>query len=172
MSQLTAVFHRVRTWDLSAFYFLLSPYAHYGNLFIKHGPDKICYNGFIYRKDKATLSTITWRCEVANCKGRLKTVLDYRYRNIDPPRCILQDAVVGVSDEVASRIGTGTNLKRTVLRKRKTKGGHSLAPQTAADSVIPESHRITFSKEDFVLYDSEVGDSYRLIIFGTNQSLR
>ena len=170
----------------------------------KRGRDKICYNGFIYRKDKTTLSTITWRCEVDNCKGRLKTTLNYRNDNSctekgehchspdpvkvemekikdkiviaaekthDPPRRILQDAVVGVSDEVASRIGTGTNLRRTVLRKRKTIGGHPPPPRTAADIVIPESYRLTFCKENFLLYDSGVGDSNRLIIFGTNQSL-
>ena len=35
------------------------------------GKNKLAYNGFIYRKDKATQTTITWRCEVKGCKGRL-----------------------------------------------------------------------------------------------------
>lgn len=41
------------------------------------GQNKIAYNGFIYRKDKASQTTITWRCEVKGCKGRLSTSLDY-----------------------------------------------------------------------------------------------
>ena len=41
------------------------------------GKNKIAYNGFIYRKDKATQKTITWSCEVKSCKGRLSTSLEY-----------------------------------------------------------------------------------------------
>ena len=41
------------------------------------GKNKIAYKGYIYRKDKATQATITWRCEVKGCKGRLRTTLQY-----------------------------------------------------------------------------------------------
>ena len=122
----------------------------------KRGRDKICYNGFIYRKDKTTLSTITWRCEVDNCKGRLKTTLNYRNDNSctekgehchspdpvkvemekikdkiviaaekthDPPRRILQDAVVGVSDEVASKKWDRNKSEENCAKEEKNNRG-------------------------------------------------
>lgn len=47
----------------------------------KTNPSWIGYNGFIYRKDKAT-QTITWCFEVKGCKGWLSTTLEYeRDRN-------------------------------------------------------------------------------------------
>ena len=46
------------------------------------GKNRFAYNGFIYRKDKSTQTTISWRCEVKGCKDRLSTTLEYeRDRN-------------------------------------------------------------------------------------------
>lgn len=168
------------------------------------GQNKIAYNGFIYRKDKATQTTIAWRCEVKGCKGRLSTSLEYeKDRNCtdkgehfhapdpvkvgmdkvkekvcktavtthDPPRRILQDAIAGVPNELAAKIGSGARLKRAVSRRRRAIGNYPPPPQSAAAIVIPESLRNTFTGENFVIHDSGIEDENRIIIFGTNESL-
>lgn len=168
------------------------------------GQNKLGYNGFIYRKDKATQTTISWLCEVKGCKGRLSTTLEYeRDRNCtergehshapqpakvseeivkgkiskaaeashDPPRRILQDAIASLPDEVAARIGSGEKLKRTISRKRKAKGDYPPPPQSAESLIIPESLCSTFTGDNFILYDSGLGDENRVIIFGTKESL-
>ena len=157
------------------------------------GKNKLAYNGFIYRKDKATQTTISWRCEVKGCKGRLNTTLEYeRDRNCtergehwhtpqpikvseeivkgkickaaeeshDPPRRILQDAIGGIPDEVAAKIGSGEKLKRTISRKRKAKGEYPPPPQFAESLIIPESLCSTFTGDNFILYDSGLGSYF------------
>ena len=168
------------------------------------GKNKLGYNGFIYRKDKDTQTTISWRCEVKGCKGRLSTTLEYeRDRNCtergehfhapepaevseevvkgkmykaaetshDAPRRILQDAIAGLPDEVAARIGSGEKFKRTISRKRKAKGDNPPPPQSVESLIIPESMCSTFTGNNFILYDSGLGDENRVIIFGTKESL-
>ncbi|XP_068240170.1 uncharacterized protein [Palaemon carinicauda] len=41
------------------------------------GKKEIAYKGYIYKKDKDTQTTISWRCKVKGCKGRLSTTLEY-----------------------------------------------------------------------------------------------
>ena len=168
------------------------------------GKNKIAYKGYIYRKDKATQTTISWRCEVKGCKGRLSTTLEYESdRNCtekgehshapepvkvgeervkekvlkaaetthDPPRRILQDAVAGLPDELAAKIGSGAKLKRSVSRRRRAMGNYPPPPLSAASIVIPESLRYTFTGDNFILHDSGISDEDRVIIFGTNESL-
>ena len=48
------------------------------------GKDKIGYNGYGYRLDKTSLNSINWRCDVAKCKGRLTTEIDYRSSRRNP----------------------------------------------------------------------------------------
>ena len=41
------------------------------------GNDKIAFNGYSYRRDKINKTTVSWRCDLKCCKGRLTTPLDY-----------------------------------------------------------------------------------------------
>ena len=168
------------------------------------GRNKIAYNGYIYRKDKATQTTISWRCEVKGCKGRLSTTLEYESdRNCtekgehshapdvikvgeemvkekvlkaaetthDTPRRILQDAIAGLPDELAANIGSGAKLKSSISRKRRIMGNYPPPPLSAASIIIPESLRLTFTGDNFILYDSGISDVNRVFIFGTKESL-
>ncbi|XP_064081964.1 uncharacterized protein LOC135198323 [Macrobrachium nipponense] len=115
------------------------------------GKNKIAYKGYIYRKDKATQTTIAWRCEVKGCKRRSSTTLEYESdgnytekgehshapetvkvgeemvkekvlkaaeTTHDPPRRRLQDAIAGLPDELAAKIGSGARLKSSISRRR------------------------------------------------------
>ena len=172
----------------------------------KRGRDKIAFRGHLYRKDKRSLTRITWRCERRTCKGRIATTLNYstpgaeavetsehnhesdaakveiqRVRGDmlesavatnDPPRRILQDHSAGLSQEAAARIGSGTNLKRAVTRKRKREEGHPPLPAAPAAIVLPQQFRHTATGANFLLHDSGQGDNDRLLIFGTDETLQ
>ena len=90
----------------------------------------------------------------------------------DPPRRILEDNIGGVSEETAARIGSGTNLKKAVTRKRKREEDHPPPAHHAADIQLPQSMTQTTTGANFIVHDSGPGDQNRLIIFGTQDSLR
>lgn len=89
----------------------------------------------------------------------------------DPPRRILQRCSHGLTEETATRIGSGTNIKQALTRKRKREGGHPRQPVSAEDMEIPHDLTITHTGENFLLFDSGYGDRSRLVIFGTRESL-
>ena len=91
---------------------------------------------------------------------------------------MLQNNIVGLSAEGAARVGSGTNLKQAIRRKRKRDEVYPREPRTAHDLIIPERFRVTDAEQNFVLYDSkdenedEEGENEdRLIILGTEDSL-
>ncbi|CAI9734345.1 Hypothetical predicted protein [Octopus vulgaris] len=86
----------------------------------------------------------------------------------DPPRRILQDAITGLPNELAAKIGSGTTLKRTVFRRRRT-SLYSL--HQLHTFVILESLQSTFTGDNFILHDSGISGDKRIIIFGINESL-
>lgn len=96
-----------------------------------------------------------------------------------PPRRLLQNNIVGLSAEGAARVGSGTNLKQAIRRKRKRDEEFPREPRAAHDLIIPERFRITDAGQNFILYDSkdengsddEEENEDRLIILGTEDSL-
>lgn len=48
------------------------------------GQDKIAFNGYSYRKDKTSMQSVNWRCDVSKCKGRLITCIDYKNSTSEP----------------------------------------------------------------------------------------
>ena len=56
----------------------------------RKGHDKIALNGYLYRKDKTSLTRISWRCDRKTCKARLATP-------------VLYQNVVGTIDDVVEK---------------------------------------------------------------------
>ena len=52
----------------------------------KRGATKIAFNGYSYRLDKRHEGTISWRCDVKGCKGRLTTTTHYANGDIPTER--------------------------------------------------------------------------------------
>ena len=88
------------------------------------------------------------------------------------PRRVVQDAVVGASQEVAAAVGSATNLREMVRRKRKRQDDHPPNPGNRADVVVPPNLRRTRDGRPFLLFDSGLGDGHRMLIFSTEELLQ
>lgn len=91
------------------------------------------------------------------------------------PRRILQQVVGGIGEEAAARIGSGTNLKQSIRRKRQREDDHPREVQAARDLRIPPAYRTTADGDSFIIYDTEDDPTFnldeRVIMLGTNQTL-
>ena len=90
----------------------------------------------------------------------------------DPPRRIVQDAIADVNEEVAAAVGSSTNLRQIIRRKRKATDNNPPAPATVGELLIPDQLRQTTDQRRFLLYDSGRGDVNRMLIFSTDQFLQ
>ena len=89
----------------------------------------------------------------------------------NPPRRIVQDAIADVNEEVSAAVGSSTNLRQIIRRKRKATDNSPPAPATVGELVIPDQLRQTTDQRRFLLYDSGLGDDNRMLIFSTDQFL-
>lgn len=104
------------------------------------------------------------KADVLQVKARVREV--GRETN-DPPRRVVADAVAGIREEAAVRVGSATNLRRTVNRQRGN-GNHPPAPQALQDIDIPDNFRLNLRNEPFVFFDSGANDgNQRIFIFGS-----
>ena len=90
----------------------------------------------------------------------------------DPPRRIVQDAMAEVNEEVAAAVGSSTNLRQTIRRKRKATDNNPPAPANVGELFIPDKLRQTTDQRSFLLHDSGRGDVHRMLIFSTDQFLQ
>ena len=90
----------------------------------------------------------------------------------DPPRRIVQDAIADVNEEVAAAVGSSTNLRQIIRRKRKATDNNPPAPATIGELLIPDQLRQTTDQRRFLLHDSGRGDGNRMLIFSTDQFLQ
>ena len=82
---------------------------------------------------------------------RLRTkVIQGASTNHDPPRRVLQEALVAsqCGTEAMARVGSGTKYKRTVTRKRKHDEDHPPNPRNPVDINFPAALRRTYTDED------------------------
>ncbi|XP_076820927.1 uncharacterized protein LOC143466174 [Clavelina lepadiformis] len=93
-------------------------------------------------------------------------------RTRNPPRRIVQDALTEVNEEVAAAVGSSTNLRQTIRRKRKATDNNPPAPVNVGELFIPDMLRQTTDQRGFLLYDSGSGDVHRMLIFSTDQFLQ
>ena len=59
----------------------------------------------------------------------------------DPPRRIVQCAMVGATEKVVAALSSAANLRQIVRRKRKVQFGDPSTPNTAADLIVPPNIR-------------------------------
>ena len=70
----------------------------------------------------------------------------------DPPRSIVQAAIANVNEEIAAAVGSSTNLRQTIRRKRKATDNNSPAPGTGGELLIPDQLRQTTDQHRFLLF--------------------
>ena len=157
------------------------------------GSDQLLLDGFRYRRDR-----LVWRCIKDGCKGRArynensfkmyrdhicqapnpdeieKAVFHYEIRKKaeqthDPPRLIIQEVRLKLSQDVAITIPLYSVSIRVVQRARRDENIPP-APKTFADLIIPHDLQNTVTNQNFLLYDNNA-HRRRLLIFASKEQL-
>lgn len=163
------------------------------------GKSKLCYEGFVYIKDKEVEDgeVIYWRCERKKiCKGRAKTVGDTVHTGTQhnhAPDATRKDVIQAKNDvkivaattrnpthqilaeavatisEVAAVQLPKFNSLKRTIQRQRT----SLpSPRTLAELTIPENYTLTLDNEQFLMHDSGKDDEDRFLIFSTQKNLQ
>ena len=110
------------------------------------------------------------KCEVVRLKSLIK---DRAETTRDTPQQILADTLANASETAAINLPRIENLRRTIRSQRQDDAAQPAQPaDRAAVPAIPFPYNETLNGEQFLLYDSGVGDIARILIFATNQSVQ
>ena len=87
----------------------------------------------------------------------------------DSTRSILATGLETMTDSTISKLSKFDSIKRTICRQRCSESFTlSALPEEIS---IPKKFKITLKGQQFLLFDSGIGDVERLLIFGTTQML-
>lgn len=106
--------------------------------------------------------------EVAKLQNR---IVEKAMGTRDPPRRIIADEVVHLSQEAAVQVRTNRNLSAMINRKRKRQDCPPPTPQSRSGFIIPPEYTHLESGEQFLLHDSGAEDDSRILIFATPRML-
>lgn len=110
------------------------------------------------------------KCEVVRLKSQIK---DQAETTRDTPQQVLADALGNASETALVNLPRIEHLRRTIRSQRKDNAVAPVIPIGRAHiPAIPLPYSQTFIGEQFVLYDSGVGDNARMLVFATNQSIQ
>lgn len=88
----------------------------------------------------------------------------------EPPQQILGQEMENLSQAASIQMVPLRFVRRTVRRVRQAITAPQPIPADRATLELPEEYRTLANGENFVLFDSGVGDSNRIIVFGTERS--
>ena len=88
----------------------------------------------------------------------------------DTTRSILITGIQTMNDSSISMLPKFESVKRTIRRKKSSTERFDIA-KVAEEIIIPEKYKLSLKGQQFLLYDSGIGDINRLIVFGTSQML-
>ena len=87
---------------------------------------------------------------------------------IDAPQRILSEGLAQATPAVAVNLPRIPHIRRAIRRHRKNEGDPANPVNRAFIPVIPKEFTITEGGDQLLLYDSGVGDTYRIILFDTD----
>ena len=90
----------------------------------------------------------------------------------DTPQQILGAALQNISETAAVNLPQINNLKRTIHSQRKDNDLPPTPLRREDIPVLPERYQVTKAGEQFLIFDSGVGDNERILIFATQQGIR
>ena len=88
----------------------------------------------------------------------------------DTPQQILGAALQNISETAAVNLPQINNLKRTIHSQRKDNDLPPTPLRREDIPVLPERYQVTKAGEQFLIFDSGVGDNERILIFATQLS--
>ena len=86
-------------------------------------------------------------------------------------RLILSKGMVELSESSEASLPTLNSVKRTIRRHKCLDEDTSINQASVSDLLIPDKYMITLKGELFLMFDSGIGDSNRMLIFSTMKML-
>ena len=83
----------------------------------------------------------------------------------EKPRLILSKGITKLDETSIIALPRLDSVKRTIRRHKCLDEDTSINQASAAEMIIPDKYRITLKGELFLVYDSGIGDSNRMLIF-------
>jgi hypothetical protein len=109
-------------------------------------------------------------CELARIKHNIKRKSTTSQNSTQQ---ILATELRNISETAAVQLTRVDHLKRTIRHQRQEAGGHLPNPRYRRDiPALPVQYQQTLNGEQFLVFDSGVGDDNRLIIFASQMCLR
>ena len=86
----------------------------------------------------------------------------------DITRSILATGLETITDSTISKLSKFDSIKSTIRRQKCSSENFTISA-LPEDISIPEKFKISLKGQQFLLFDSGIGDVVRLLIFGTTQ---
>ena len=90
----------------------------------------------------------------------------------DPSRQILADELSAISQTAAVNLPSMDNLRRNTRAVRQERNLPPLPLNRAAIPVLPHQYQVTENGDQFLLFDSGVGNAERILLFSSQQGLQ
>jgi hypothetical protein len=118
----------------------------------------------VARVNEHTHAANVARCEVLTVRDNMKHRAETTEEN---PQQIIAQATANMSEAAAAVLPKITDVRRGIRRNRMVAGNQLPIPESAATVEIPRPYQLTTNNEQFLQYDSGVGDPQRIIIFAS-----
>ena len=109
------------------------------------------------------------QCEVVKVKSGIKRLAE---NSIHPSQQILAEETAGISEGAAINLPSINTLRRNIRSIRQENDIPPLPINIGAILVIPQEYQTTVNREQFLVYDSGVGDIERILIFASPQAIQ
>lgn len=119
-----------------------------------------------------SLNTHTHEPDAARCEV-LTTTQNIKKRAVEteePPQQILGRELQGMSEAASVQMVPLRHIRRQIRRARQEVRLPIPLPTDRSSLVLPDQYKTLSSGEEFLLFDSGVGDINRIFIFGTERS--
>ena len=108
------------------------------------------------------------RCEVLTVRANMK---DRAETTEEAPQQILAQSIVGMSEAAAALLPKVNDVRRGIRRNRHEARIPLPRPDNAANVEIPRPYQLTAHNQQFLQYDSGVGDNERILLFASEDGL-
>ena len=109
------------------------------------------------------------KCEIAKVKANLKRKAETTH---DTSRQILAAELQNIPEDAAVNLPSMNTLSRNIRAARQERDLPQNPLNRQAIPILPNNYQVTSTGDQFLAYDSGVGDANRILIFASPQSIR
>ena len=156
------VFQKTLANDVSSWECVLRRRGHCARVKIPVSDD------FIEQTNEHTHPPCQANCEVAKVKAGIKRRAE---GTNDTSQQILSVELSAISESVGTNLPSMEVLRRNIRAARQERNFPPLPINRAAIPVLPRQYQQTENGQQFLIFDSGVGDAERILIFSSQQGL-